>query len=394
MKIAMIGQKGLPAIYGGVERHVEELSKRLVKHGHEVYAYTRPYYSVKGQKKYQDINLVSIPSIHTKHLDAISHTFFATIHALFQDYDIIHFHAVGPSLLAWIPRLFKPSVKIVSTFHCIDRKHQKWGWFARLSLRLGELASLKFAHKTITVSKTLHQYCREAYDRDTDYIPNGINRPEIIQNDFDIKELFNLEKDCYILAVSRLVRHKGLHYLIKAYRQLDTDKKLVIVGDSAFTDEYVEGLKSLASGNSNIIFTGWQSGKILDELYSNAYLFAHPSESEGLPLVVLEAMSFGICVLASDIPENLEVIETRKQNYGFSFRNREINDLRKQLQHLVDNPKLVKETGALAREYVVENYNWLAIAAKTDHLYKEVAKQPATISRLRTALKGIRFFNW
>ncbi|MFH1173094.1 MAG: glycosyltransferase family 4 protein [bacterium] len=394
MKIAMIGQKGMPAIYGGVERHVEELSKRLVKLGHEVYAYTRPYYSVRGQKKYQEVNLVSLPSVHTKHLDAISHTFFATIHALFQDYDIIHYHAVGPSLLSWIPRIFKPGAKVISTFHCIDRKHQKWGWFARLSLRLGELAALKFAHKTITVSKTLQQYCREAYDRDTEYIPNGINRTEIIQTDSDIQELFNLEKDSYILAVSRLVKHKGLHYLIKAYRQLNTDKKLVIVGDSAFTDDYVKGLKSLASGNSNIIFTGWQSGKILDELFSNAYLFVHPSESEGLPLVILEAMSFANCVLASDIPENLEVIETRNQAYGFSFKNKEINDLRKQLQYLIDTPEEVKKIGGLAREYVVENYNWLGIAEQTDSLYEETVKQPAAVSKLKTALKGIRFFHW
>ena len=394
MKIAMIGQKGIPAIYGGVERHVEELSKRLTKLGHGVFVYTRPHYSIKGQKSYQDVNLISLPSVHTKHLDAISHTFLATLHALFQDYDIIHYHAVGPSLLSWLPRVFKPRVKIVSTFHCIDRKHQKWNWFARLSLRLGELTVLKFAHKTITVSKTLYQYCWEAYDQETDYIPNGVNQPRIINEDKDIKELFGLEKGKYFLAVSRLVKHKGLHYLIEAFRLLKTDKKLVIVGDSTFTDDYVKGLKSLAGNNPNIIFTGWQSGKILDELFSHAYVFVHPSESEGLPIVLLEAMSYGNCVLASDIPENMEVVETKEKDYGFSFKNKAINDLLKQLQFLEDNSKITKRVGKLARSYVLDNYDWQDIAKQTNDLYKEVAKEKVRAGRLKEVLRGIRFFNW
>ncbi len=394
MKIAMIGQKGLPTIYGGIERHVEELSKCLVKLGHQVFVYTRPYYSVRGQKKYQDINLVSLPSIHTKHLDAISHTFFATIHALFQDYDIIHYHGVGPSLLSWLPRIFKPSAKIISTFHCIDRKHQKWGKFARLSLRLGEWAAVKFAHQTITVSKTLNQYCYEAYDKETEYIPNGVAALESVKTDEDIKELFGLEKNKYFLAVSRLVKHKGLHYLIKAYRLLNTDKKLVIVGDSSFTDDYVKGLKSLAAGNANIIFAGWQSGKILAEIFSNAYAFVHPSDSEGLPIVVLEAMAYSNGVLVSDIPEHLEVINADGGPYGFNFKKGEINDLRKQLQYVNDNPAEVKQFGESAREFVLENYNWQKITGETAQLYEEVLKHQPVVSRLREAVKGIRFFHW
>lgn len=394
MKIAMIGQKGLPAIYGGVERHVEELSKHLAVLGHQVFVYTRPYYSVRGQKKYQDVNLISLPSIHTKHLDAISHTFFATIHALFQDYDVIHYHGVGPSLLAWLPRLLKPSVKVVATFHCIDRKHQKWGPCARLSLWLGEVASLKFAHRTIVVSKTLKQYCSEVYGRSADYIPNGVVNYETIETDADIKELFDLTKGDYFLAVSRLIKHKGLHYLIKAYRLVNTKKKLVIVGDSSFTDDYVKGLKSLATRSSNVIFTGWQSGKILAELFSNAYAFVHPSDSEGLPIVVLEAMAYGNGVLVSDIPEHLEVIDADGGPYGFTFKKSEVNDLRKQLQYVNDNPVEVEQLGALAQEFVLENYNWQKIAEQTVDLYQEELSRQPVISRLREAVKGIRFFHW
>ena len=185
MKIALIGQKGIPALYGGIERHVEHLSTGLAKLGQEVFVYSRPWYTDRKLKDYKGVNVVSLPSIKTKHLDAISHTLFASVHALFQDYDVIHFHGVGPSLLAWIPKVFKRKAKVVVTFHCIDRKHQKWGRIARLSLRLGEWFANKFAHKTITVSKVLQQYCSEAYDTDTVYIPNPLNQhlPERFEPD-------------------------------------------------------------------------------------------------------------------------------------------------------------------------------------------------------------------
>ncbi|MFH1225807.1 MAG: glycosyltransferase family 4 protein [bacterium] len=394
MKIAMIGQKGLPAIYGGIEKHVEGLSKELVDLDHEVFVYTRPYYSIAGQKKFQGVNLISLPSIHSKHLDAISHTFLASVHALFRDYDIIHYHGVGPALLSWLPRLFKSGARVIATFHCIDRTHQKWGWFARLMLRIGEWAALNFPHQTIVISQTLNYYCRQNYNRDANYIPYATPQTELIKDDADIKELFGLTKDSYFLSVSRLIKHKGLHYLIKAYRLLNTDKKLVIVGDSSFTDDYVKGLKSLAANNPNIIFTGWQSGKILAELFSNAYAFVHPSESEGLPMSVLEAMAYGNGVLVSDILEHLEAIDNRVNEYGFTFKNKEVNDLRKQMQFLNNNPALVKEAGQNAKEFVLENYNWQKVADRTADLYQEALNQRTAPGKLRTALRGVRFFHW
>jgi len=367
MKIAMIGQKGIPTLYGGIERHVEELSIRLVKNSQEVFVYTRPYYTPKDMKTYKGVNLVSVKSIKSKHLDAITHTLLSTLHAIRQGYDVIHYQGVGPSLLSFIPRIFKPSVKVVTTFHCRDSVLSKWGWFASLSLNLGEWTSTRFAHETITVSKSLQAYIKENYKKQVNYIPTGVQLPQNKEANL-ITSQFGLTKNSYIVAVARLIEDKGLHYLVEAYKNLKTDKKLVIVGDASFTDEYVVGLKEMANDNSNIIFTGWQSGTMLDELFSNAYMFAHPSVSEGLPVAVLEAASYGLPIVASNIPANKEVIE---QN-GLLFENRNIEDLQTKLKIALDSPEYVKSLGVKARAYVQETYDWNKVAISTIDLYKQV----------------------
>ncbi len=368
MKIALIGQKGIPMKFGGVEKHVERLAVGLAQKGHDVYAYTRPWYTPKRLKRYQGVNLISIKSINTKNFDAISHTWRSSWHAVKQGYDIIHYHGVGPSLLAWIPRLFNPKARVIITFHCLDRKHQKWGWLARFALYLGEITAVKFAHDTITVSKTLQFYCSDNYGANTVYIPNGIDLPKFVAPQ-EIKKL-GLEKDKYILFISRLVRHKGAHYLIEAYNSLKTDKKLVIAGGSAFTDDYIKEIKAKAKNNKNIIFTSTVQGgsRLWSELYSNAYAMVHPSESEGLPIVVLEGMSFALPVLVSDIQENMEVVAG---GHGFSFENKNVQDLQEKLQYVLDCPKLVKKVGQDARNYVNKNYNWKSIVNSVERVYEE-----------------------
>jgi glycosyltransferase involved in cell wall biosynthesis len=376
MKIAMIGQKGIPAIYGGIERHVEELSTRLVECGFLVSVYCRPWYvpKVNGEKLkvYKGVKLIYLPSLKTKHFDAISHTFLATVHAMFGGYDIIHYHGVGPALLSWMPRLFRPKIKVITTFHCIDRKHQKWGFFAKLMLRAGERAACYFAHQTITVSKTLHQYCSEAYDKETIYIPNGVALHDGAEgSDSEIMRKFNFEKNKYLLMVSRLVRHKGAHYLVGAFQNIKLEQgevarglKLVIAGDSSFTDDYVKELKEFAGGNDDIVFVGFQSGKPLEDLFLNALAVVHPSESEGLPIAVLEAMSYGKVVLASDIPENMELVG----DYGMSFKNKSVDDLTRQLKVLIARGDLITQ-GQIAKTFVTQNYNWGSIVGKIKQLY-------------------------
>lgn len=367
MKIAFIGQKGIPAVYGGVERHVEELSTRLVDLGYDVSVYTRPHYTTCKKESFKGIKLISLPSLHSKHFDAISHTFLATLHALKQDYNIIHYHSIGPALLCWIPRILKPRAKVVVTFHCIDRQHQKWGRIARLMLWLGEFVTCKFAHEVITVSRTLKHYAYEVYKRETNYIPNGISEMQSLKPSI-IKEQFGLEGNDYILVVSRLIPHKGIHYLIKAYQRINPNLKLVITGDSSFTDDYVRKLKRLAGGSKHIIFTGFQTGPALAELFTNAYLYVQPSESEGLPIAVLEAAAYGNCVLASDIPANMEIIK----NCGLNFENKSVNDLVHKLELLINSPQEVESSGKEARKYVLENYNWADIVKSTDYLYQKV----------------------
>lgn len=366
----MIGQKGIPAVYGGIERHVEELSVELAKQGHDVVAYAREWYTPKNIANYHGVQIIHTPTLRTKHFDAIFHTFTSTIHALFQKPDIIHYHGVGPALLSWIPRIFTPKTKVVVTVHCLDRYHQKWGLFARMMLRLGEWAACKFPHKTIAVSKTIYNYCLNEFQKQTTYIPNGV-KPASAPNSSLVEE-FGLTPEKYLLMVSRLVKHKGAHYLLEAWQiarqqnpDLLQDYKLVIVGDSTFTDNYVAQLRQIARGDNSILFTGWQKGQPLAELYAHAKLFVHPSENEGLPITVLQAMACAKPVLVSDIPEHKEIIS----DCNFWFSNAKINSLAEKIVELVGNEHLLKEAGAKNKLVAEKNYNWEDITKQTVELY-------------------------
>lgn len=369
MKIVFIGQKGIPSKSGGVEKHVSDLATKLVSLGHEALVYTRANYSDPDLLEYQGVKLISLPSISSKNLDAISHTFLACLDLIFRrrKVDIIHFHSIGPSSMIWLVKLFKPRTPIVSTFHTQCYKHKKWGGFARAYLKFGEYMCCKLSDVVIVVSKNLKKYADKKYKINTVNIPNGIYMPNIRRAKL-IQEKWGLSENSYILFVARLIRHKGAHYLIDAYKQLTTDKKLVIVGGGSYTDSYVSELHELAGDNENIILTGQQSGEILEELYSNAYLFTQPSESEGLSIALLEAMSYKNAVLVSDIPENLEVVEDK----GFIFKDRDVSDLKNQLEKLLVNPESVSEYAKKARTHVDKNYNWNDIVKKIESVYTKL----------------------
>ena len=371
MKIYFIGQKGIPAIYGGVERHVEELATRLAKEGHEVFVYVRNHYTPKVLKEYNGVKLIHLPSIKTKHLDAITHTLLASLDVLRREADIIHYHAIGPSSLLWLPKVLKRKVKIISTFHSDDRKHKKWGYIARKFLGLGAYISVKWPHKTIAVSKYQSKVHGQEFSNELDYIPNGVPAFEKISPQI-ITEKWGLAGNDYILAVSRLIKHKGLHYLIRAFSILkNVDKKLVIVGDANYTDNYVQYLKNLAGDNKNIIFTGNQTGQTLAELYSNAYLFVQPSEAEGLSIALLEAMSYGQAVLCSDIEPNKEAVA----DLALTFRSKSITDLSQKLRYLLNHPEIVAEMGFKLQERARIEYNWDNITKRTIELYKSFSDQ-------------------
>lgn len=375
MHIAMIGQKGIPFAEdtdGGIEKHVEELATRLVARGHEVTVYVRPRFVRSGLSTYRGVRLVRLPSVTTKNLDAITHTFLATLHALSQPFDIIHYHGVGPSTLAWIPRLIKPRAKVVCTFHSQDRFHLKWGLLARAYLTYGEWAAVHFPHATITVSHALEAFCRRVWPRRARHIvtiPNGVD-PHRHQAPVGLLHRFGLIPRHYLLTVARLIRHKGIHHLIQAFRGMDHDHdlKLAVVGAPSHTRDYYHYLRALAKDDPRIVFTGFQTGDALASLFEHCLLYVHPSESEGLSLTILEAMAHGAPVLISNIPENLEIID----HAGYSFHSGDPGDLRRRLQELLSDPPRLSDTALRGQAYVLQHFSWDKVVEKTEEVYQHL----------------------
>ena len=357
----MIGQKGVPATYGGIEKHVEEITRRLAAHGHDVSVFCRMYYTPSGAVC-PGVHLLRRPSIHTKHLDTATHVAWSTLEAMARRYDIVHFHALGPSLFASLPRL--TGARTVVTVHGLDWQRQKWGKLASWALRRCEGPAARFPNRTIVVSRTLREYFREHHHCDAVFIPNGTNLPEprparkILQ--------LGLKPGKYILFVGRLVPEKGVHFLCEAFQRIDTDLQLVLAGGHSFSEEYAKLLKGYESDRVRLL--DYVFGDSLEELWSNAYLVAQPSTVEGLSIALLEALSYGRCVLLSDIPENLEVAE----GCSVSFRSQDVNDLQTKLEALIRDPARVKSFEERARAHIREHYSWDHVAAATEQLYREL----------------------
>lgn len=371
LNIAMLGHKRIPSREGGIEIVVEELSTRMVKAGHSVTCYNRSGHHVSGKEfdvktgqEYKGIHLKSVPTIERKGLAAVTSSLFAALSSSLGKYDVVHFHAEGPAAFCWIPKLF--GKRVVVTVHGLDWQREKWqGGFGSKYIHLGEKMAVKYADEIIVLSKGVQDYFQDEYKRDTKFIPNGVNRPEKIEPKL-IKERFGLEKDTYILYLGRIVPEKGEHYLIKAFKDIQTDKKLVIAGGASDTDEYMERLKKLAEGDDRIIFTGFVQGQLLEELYSNAYVYVLPSDLEGMPLSLLEAMSYGNCCIVSDIAECAEVVEDK----AVTFRKSDVADLREKLRMLCDGGKLVQKYKNESADFICGKYDWGAVVNKTTQLYR------------------------
>lgn len=369
LRIAMIGQKRCPSREGGVEIVVEELATRMVQLGHSVTCYNRNGHHVSGKefdptslKEFKGVKLKKVFTIDKKGLAAMTSSFSAAICASFSKCDIVHFHAEGPSFMCFIPKLF--GKRIVVTVHGLDWDRSKWGGFATWYLKQGEKMAVRFADEIIVLSANVQKYFLDTYNRNTKFIPNGVNRPEIKKVEL-ITENYGLTKDEYILYLGRLVPEKGIKYLVEAFKQVKTDKKLVIAGGSSDTDAFASELKEVAKDDSRILFTGFVQGQELEELFSNAYIYTLPSDLEGMPLSLLEAMSYGNCCLTSDIPECAEVLEDK----GVVFEKSNIDDLRKQLQMLCDNNEIVQSYQENASNYICNKYNWDDVVSKTLELF-------------------------
>lgn len=370
LNIAMLGQKRIPSREGGVEVVVEELATRMVKNGNNVTCYNRGGHHVSGKeydarkiKEYKGIRIKTVPTINCRGLAAMSSSVFAAIKAAFGKYDVVHFHAEGPCAMLWLPKLF--GKRCIATIHGLDHMRAKWGKLASTYIMLGEKCAAKHADEIIVLSKGVKDYFKETYNRDTVYIPNGVNRPEI-KGTNEIKERWGLEKDSYILYLGRLVPEKGIKYLVEAFKDVKTDKKLVIAGGSSDTDEFSNELKEMAGDDERIIFTGFVQGEPLDELYGNTYIYTLPSDLEGMPLSLLEAMSYGNCCLVSDIEECASVVEDK----AIVFEKSNVDDLRKKLQEACDNEKLVEGYKKNAADFICEKYSWDDVVEKTMELYR------------------------
>jgi glycosyltransferase involved in cell wall biosynthesis len=363
MRIAMIGIKAIPARSGGFETAVDEISRGLVRLGHHVVVYNRSGMSDHPSSNYQGVELRTLPTVKSKNLSTIVHSFLATMHLAFHRVDVVHYFITGTTLFAPIPRLL--GMKVVCSVDGTDWQRSKWGKFARLYLKLSERLAVLFCHRLISDSRDVARYYRDVYGAPSNIITYGIR--ETTATGLDWLDRFSLKPRDYVLFVGRLVPENNIHLLIRAFEQTKTDKKLVIVGDDPWEKEYVRSLKS--TQDPRIIFTGGVYNAGYAQLQSNAYLFVLPDEVGGTHPALVEAMGFGNCVLVNDMPSNVEVIG----DAGFSYRGSEgVQDLRRQLQSLLDDPGVVEEFRSKAQQRARANYRWEDVVRDHASLYAEV----------------------
>lgn len=363
LKVAMIGLRGIPARSGGVEMATEQLAPRLAKLGCEVTVYCRNQYCRERPKEFRGVKLKYLPAINTKYTEAVSHTSLASLGSLFKNYDIVHYHAMGNGMFSFIPRF--AGKKTVVTLHGLDWEREKWGLAAKTYLKLSERMICSFPNQVIAVSKKIKDHYKEKYNKDIHFLPNGVEviKPQSINH---LKK-YSLVKDNYILFLSRIVPEKEVHTLIKAFKRVKSNVKLVIAGDATHTDNYFKQVKELAKDDDRIIFTGPLYGEEKTEAFSNCAFFILPSTIEGMPIVLLEAMSFGKCPLVSNIKENLDVVEGN----AVSFQVRNVDDLARKITFMLKNKALVRKNGILCKELVKREYQWDTIAKQTLKVYEE-----------------------
>jgi glycosyltransferase involved in cell wall biosynthesis len=361
LRVAFIGGRGVISKYSGIETYYEEVGERLAQMGHEVTIYCRSYFTPE-LTRYKNMRLVRLPTIRSKHLETVVHTLLSTLHAMTQNYDLVHYHALGPALFSFLPRL--TGTRTAVTVQGLDWQRKKWGRLASATLKLGEQASVKLPNATMVVSRTLKQRYREVHGVEAFYVPNG----GVLRERGDPGRLaeWGIKPQNYILFLGRFSPEKGCHLLVEAFEQLDTDVKLVMAGASSYCDDYSRRLRQHAG--ERICILDWVSGETLDALVTNAMLFVLPSDMEGLSLALLDAMGAGVCCVASDVPENRELVD----GAGFTFERGNAADLAERLRFLIANPAVRQAAGKTAKNRVRDHYQWHTIAAEIEAAYFEM----------------------
>jgi glycosyltransferase involved in cell wall biosynthesis len=358
LRIAFIGGRGVIGKYSGIETCYEEMGARLAEMGHEVSAYCRSYFTPETPE-YRGVRVLRLPTIRTKHLETLIHTFLSTIHACFSNCDVVHYHTLGPSLFSFVPRLF--GKKTVVSVQGLDWQRRKWGRLARRALKLCEWTSARLPNATIVVSRTLQEHYRGRYGKECAHVPNGTRVRERRIGDY-LKSI-GLRPDSYALFLGRFSPEKNCHLLIEAFQKIETPMKLVLAGGSSHTDDYVARLHQRQS--ERIKFLNWLSGDDLEEVLTNACIFVLPSDVEGLSLALLDAMGAGVCVLASDVPENMEAMG----DAGFAFKHGDVHDLQRMLALLLSNPVARENAGRRGQERVRHQYLWETVVTETQAVY-------------------------
>lgn len=358
LHVAFIGGRGVVSQYSGIEAYYEEVGRRLADRGHDVTVYCRNYFT-PAIPTHNGMRLVRLPTLRSKYLETLIHTAFSTAHAMCKRYDIVHYHALGPALFSFFPRLLGVSTAV--TVQGLDWQRKKWTAFAAYVLRLGELASALLPNSTMVVSQTLREYYRRRFSNEPTYIPNGALLRE--PSEPHLLKQWGVDAGKYVLFLGRFSPEKNCLLLVEAFEQVETDAKLILAGGFGYDDAYGRELKLHA--NDRIRFFDYVSGDALDELLTNAALFVLPSDLEGLSLALLEAMGAGRCVLTSDIPENCELVD----GIGFTFRRGDALDLARMLRLLLADPEMRERSGQSARRRIAEQYNWDVITRQIEAEY-------------------------
>lgn len=378
-EIYMFGFRGFPGVQGGIETHAEHLAPQLVRLGHDVTACFRsPYVGAECGSGWNGVKLLRLWTVRNTYFEAILHSVVCALVAGLHRPKVVHVHGVGPALVTPLLRLL--GLRVVVTHHGEDYNREKWGWAARTILKIGESMGMRFANKRIAISRTIEKLIAAKYGKPCDVIPNGVVLPEIPAAADKIAAL-GLEPGRYVLSVGRLVPEKRQLDLLCAFVSADLPGwKLAIVGKIDHQNEYADRLSNEAAQHENVVMAGFHSGESLQQLYAHAGLFVLPSSHEGLPLALLEALSYGVPVLVSDIQPNLEVVD----HAAHTFRVGNVEDLKNQMSALA-GARLTRAEREVQRRENIRRYDWTDIALRTSAAYAELTEARQTVTALRPA---------
>ena len=377
VKITMLGHKRFPSREGGIEVVVTELATRMVKLGHTVICLNRHGHHVAG-KEYDDrrkcmgaagVWIHDVWTLDRAGLAAMTSSVSGAVWAALSGSEVVHFHAEGPCAMLWLPKLF--GKRCIATIHGLDHQRAKWGAFARWYIMCGERMAARRADEIIVLSKPVQEYFRKTYGRETRLIPNGVS-PATPRAADEIARRWGLARHSYILFLARMVPEKGLRRLIEAFKKVKTDKRLVLAGGPSGSEAFYREMQELAADDPRILFTGFVQGALLEELFSNAYLFVLPSDLEGMPLALLEAMAYGNACLVSDIPECTDVAG----DAALVFHLDDPDGLRRALQNACDRPASLDPLRAAAPERVRKRFDWDDVVRRTLLAYEGKPDEP------------------